>query len=55
MCCVRGGTVFKRVVCYAVRLSLRRRGRLAPFVGKCERGDDCPFHHEGEAGVYAPQ
>ena len=25
------------------------------IMGKCERGDDCPFHHEGEAGVYAPQ
>jgi len=24
-------------------------------MGKCERGDDCPFHHEGEAGAYAPQ
>ena len=22
MCCVRGGTVFKRVVCYAVRRAL---------------------------------
>jgi hypothetical protein len=25
------------------------------IMGKCERGDDCPFHHEGEAGAYAPQ